>query len=212
MARVTHVKKAQKDQGSCIKCGTPIKRGDSYKWFSSRIGRSSIRKNFCSNCQIQQSDRTSSPNLQTLYLALEGAENDLGNMQESSLGEIAAILETAAEGVQDASDGYTESADNMVDGFGHETYQSEEIREKAEALESFASELRDAASEVEGSEDPDESDAEIAENLGLERINDDDAEEPEFDDEDTDAIVQERERRLAEAVDLAENALMNVPL
>jgi hypothetical protein len=34
-----------------------------------------------------------------------------------------------------------EAADNMEEGFGHETYQSQEIREQADQLESWADEV-----------------------------------------------------------------------
>lgn len=44
---------------------------------------------------------------------------------------------------------YRESAQNMEDGFGHETYQSAELNEKADALESAADEIESAALDLE---------------------------------------------------------------
>jgi len=163
MARVTYVKsaKGRKDgrARTCAGCGTEIKPGDSYKWFANRIGRYSSRKNYCANCRIRPSMMTTSANLSALYAAQEAAEDALARNPES-LTDIAEIVREYAQGVRDVGEMYVESADAMEDGFGHETYQSQEIREKADACESAADEAESAADEIENMDDPeaDESD------------------------------------------------------
>ena len=74
----------------------------------------------------------------------------------ATLTDLAEAVRGYAEGVREAGEGYGESADNIEEGFGHETYQSEEIREKSQACESLADELDSAADEIEGMDDPDE--------------------------------------------------------
>lgn len=155
MARVHYVKaaRASRQARRCHGCSKEIKVGDPYKWFANRIGRMSSRKNYCENCRIRPSDMTTSPNLSTLYAAQEAAE-DAAAKAEGSL-EDAQIVRDYAEGVREVQSMYEESAQNMEDGFGHATYQSEEIAEKAAACESFADELDSTADDIEGLEDPD---------------------------------------------------------
>lgn len=152
MARTTFVKSARKDQGHCYKCGTEIKRGDSYKWFANRIGTYSQKKKFCSNCIIRPSDQTTSDKLAQLYSAQELVEDALG--VTFARDDIVSALEEAAAMARDVSDEYEQSADAIVDGFGHDTYQSDEIREKASACSEWADTLDSAATEIAGMEDP----------------------------------------------------------
>ena len=69
--------------------------------------------------------------------------------------DVVSALEEAAEEAQAVSEEYTEGADNIVDGFGHETYQSEQMVESAESVERWAEALRDAAGDIENIDDPD---------------------------------------------------------
>ncbi len=211
MARVTHVKKAQKSKSArrCTKCGTEIKVGDPYKWFANRIGRMSIRKNFCVSCPIRQSDQTTSGNLQTLYGAIEAAEDEMAAAVELTLGDGSQILEAAAEGVREAASMYEESADNMESGFGHETSMSEEIREKQNDLEAFADELESAANEIESLDDPEEDEASIM--VGFEGEVDEDG-KPLDEDEAAEYVESVRQER-REAIETAINdVLYNSPL
>lgn len=228
MAKVTHVQSARpsKHERSCHKCSKPINVGDSYKWFATRIGRSSNRKDFCDACEIRPSDKTTSGPLQTLYLATEAAEDALTGLTEDyGLDDVAAILTEAAEGVREAAQMYEESAQNMEDGFGHATSLSDEIKDKAEELESFATELEDAASEIEDLEDPNEDeDAILADYDGDDAEDEDDEddedEDSEEDDEDEKELTDEqeeyitdiREQRREAAVEKANEALCNCPM
>jgi hypothetical protein len=156
MARVTFVKsaRASKSKRTCFTCGTEINEGDSYRWFASRIGRSSFRRNYCVNHNPRPSHMTTSDKLSQLYAAQENVEDAL-EVQNFSRDDIALALNDAAEQAKGVGEEYTESADNIEDGFGHETQMSEEIREKAENCEEWASTLEEAAYEVEQLADPD---------------------------------------------------------
>lgn len=153
MARITHVQSAQKDQGRCRKCGSEIKAGDSYKWFANRIGRSSIKKKFCSRCPIRQSDMTTSDKLSTLYSAQETLEDAIPKAE--SLDDLAQALNEAASEARDVAEEYRDSVSNMPDSL-QSSPQADEMNEKADNIESWADSLESAASEIEGMSDESE--------------------------------------------------------
>jgi len=212
MARVTYVKaaKGRKDgrPRRCSRCGNEIKPGESYSWFANRIGRSSIRKDFCSNCRIRESDKTTSPHMQTIYAGQEAAEDTLGQA-DLTLADIAEAVRGYAEALKEASESYGESADNMEDGFGHETEMSAAIREKAESCESTADTVESAADDIESMDDPDADAAEFQDDY-----------EGDWDDEKDEAVDTEeweqhveakREERREAAIDAANEALGEWP-
>lgn len=218
MARVTYVKaaKGRKDGRlrRCIKCGADINPGDPYKWFASRIGRFSQRKDFCANCPVRPSDQTTSPHLQTIYMAQESAQDALDKGGDLGLGDIAEIVRGYAEGVREAGQGYEESADNMEDGFGHETYMSTEIREKAEACEGFADETDSAADDIEGLDDPDVDESELLDEYEGDLIEEGDPAEigKPVDADDFEQFVEgKREERREAAIERAQDALNEEP-
>lgn len=233
MARVNYVKKARasKRPRRCEKCRTEIKVGDPYKWFANRIGRSSMRHDYCSSCVIRPSDMTTSPHLSSLYSATEAADDALDEIGDGGLEGIAAIVTECAGSVREVSEGYGESADNIEEGFGHETSQSEEIRGKSDELENFAQELESAADEIEGMDDPDEVD-EIRSEFEQEYDDDDDAPDEDSDEEAPDPeadkdgnyasedkqnawneyLAEKQDERREAAVDAARDALSNCPM
>jgi hypothetical protein len=212
MARVTYVKsaKGRKDgrPRHCTRCRTEIKPGDPYRWFANRIGRMSQRKDFCANCQIRPSDQTTSPHLQTIYLAQEGAQDTLDHLDAPTLADIAEAVRGYAEGVREAGESYGESADNIEEGFGHETYQSEEIREKGSACESLADELDSAADDIEGLEDPEADEDDFVGDY--EGETDDDGKPVDVDEFETFVEDKRQERRDA-AIDAAQDAINEEP-
>jgi hypothetical protein len=213
MARVTYVKsaKGRKDgrDRRCVKCGADIKPGDSYKWLANRIGRMSQRKDFCATCPVRQSDRTTSPHLQTIYLAQESAQDALdqggGTM---GLADVAETVRGYAEGVREAAESYGESADNMEDGFGHETEMSASIREKAEACEATADEIDTMADEIESLDDPDAEEEEFSDDYEGETDEDD---KPVDADEWAEHVENKREERREAAISAAQDALNEEP-
>jgi len=136
---------------TCNFCGKPINIGDPYKWVAPRAHRAAhgTKKSRHTTCPAwKPSELTSSHHLATIYAAQEDAEASMANLAVSSVGEtvevaeqLQEIAETFSEAIMEANESYTESADNIEEGFGHETYQSEELREKAEAVESWADEV-----------------------------------------------------------------------
>lgn len=213
MARVTYVKsaKGRKDGRArkCSQCGTEILPGQSYKWFANRIGRYSQRKDFCADCRIRPSMQTTSPHLQTIYAGQENAEDALaagGN--EMTLSDIADAVRGYAEALREASESYGESADNMEDGFGHETANSQEIREKADECESIADTVEGAADEIESMDDPDAEEDEFADDYEGETDEDD---KPVNADEWAEHVQAKRDERREAAIDAANDALGEMP-
>jgi hypothetical protein len=150
MAQTHTVKAAQKAQ-RCNTCGQPIEVGQSYKWFKMKLARGGVKKSYHPGCNIPPSHRTTS-RMGQIWDAQEVASN--GIFGAESLADIEAELQSFAEAVRSVGEEYTESADNIESGFGHETFQSTELRERGEALDSWADDLENW--EFTGDEEPDE--------------------------------------------------------
>jgi hypothetical protein len=202
MARVTYVKKARGtkrgENRRCTGCGKAIKPGDPYKWFANRIGRMSSRKDYCASCVIRPSMMTTSPHLATIYAAQEAAEDALAKLDRGEgLDSITQVLRDCAEGYREAKESYEESANNIVEGFGHETQQSEEIMEKSQACESAADELDNNADEIEGLDDPAAEDSEFEDDFETDAGWEYDGERDEDTDEPLDADAYKADREAA---------------
>jgi len=213
VARVTYVKSAKGRKNGqprrCTSCGKAINPGDSYKWFANRVGRMSMRKDYCADCTIRPSAMTTSPHLQTIYAGQENAEDALGKLgDEASLSDIAEAVRGYAEALREASESYGESADNIEDGFGHETYQSAEIREKSEACESAADTVESMADDIESMDDPDADEEEFLDDFDGEYEEDAEGKpvfaEPE---EWEEHVAAKREERREAAIEAANEAL-----
>jgi dsDNA-specific endonuclease/ATPase MutS2 len=142
MPRINHVKKARKDQGTCGRCGKPIKAGDSYRWIKFRHGGKRKR---CSDpaCRFRQSDLTQSDKLSRVYEAQETAEeniNALDTSDESFEDDLRNVLEEAANEIREVAGEYEEAAENIREHFS-ESSTADECEEKAGELESWADEL-----------------------------------------------------------------------
>jgi len=137
----------------CEACGDPINIGDSYKWVAPRAHRAAQghKRNRHVNCPAwKASELTSSQHLATIYAAQESAEEALASVTIGSVEDAPDVLEQLreiagdfADQVREASESYNESAQNIEDGFGHPTYQSEELQEKGESVEQWADEAAD---------------------------------------------------------------------
>ena len=144
--RITTVKKARKDQGTCSRCADPIRAGDSYRWIKFRMGGRRVR---CMKpeCAFRRSDMTTSDKLQMLYGAQEIVEDALRVWDGGDVAPIVEALETAQQDATEASEGYNESADSQEEFFPGSP-NIDDIREKAEMAEQFAEALGDEASEL----------------------------------------------------------------
>ena len=99
-------------------------------------------------CAPKSSDLTQSDKLGRMYEAQEMVEAATGDGQQA----LVDALNEAAGLVREVAEDYRESAQNIEDGFGHRTYQCDELDERADEVEAWADELENAAQEVEGME------------------------------------------------------------
>lgn len=131
MPRVTHVKKARKDNPVC-------KKGGSYYWWKFRHGGKRY-----SLTPPTRSQLTTSGHLAAIY----DAEDSVTNLYiDPSEGALAGSMESAKDAIDGAADTfreqaeeYNESADNVEEYFPG-SWKAEEIREKGEACEAAADE------------------------------------------------------------------------
>lgn len=203
MARVHSVQHARKEGLRCGKCGEAITPGQPYRWWKHRRGGGGIRcgKPTCAPRRSEYS--TTSPYRAAAY-DVQDEIDDLAGGVDFDPGELQSALENAADTVEsDCAEALRDSASNIVDGFGHDTAQSDELNERADAFDDWERALRDAAAEVEGL---------IAE---FEEVNEDAAREHLGDDADEEAIEDwqetERERIREEMREAAGNASAECP-
>jgi hypothetical protein len=159
MARVHHVKKAQKDQGKC-RCGHEIKKGEPYKW--TQLYRSPKMK-LCDSCSFKSSDLTGSEKQGRVLDALDAINDALGDWdgkKGDSFEDMKSEVEAMAEEIREVSGEYQESADAIHDSFS-ESETADQCEEWAQERESLADEIQQALD----SADPEDDDKDWGENL-----------------------------------------------
>lgn len=144
---------------TCQTCHQPIEIGQPYKWFKMKLARGGVKKSYHPGCSIPPSHRTTS-RMGVIY----DAQADLDFSGCESEEDCRAELESFAQTVREVGEEYTESASNIEEGFGHSTFQSEELTERAEALESWADELESWSPDAEEPDEIDEPDKTEEEN------------------------------------------------
>jgi hypothetical protein len=143
--RVNHVKKAQKDQGECLKCHKAIKAGDAYSWLK---GRNGPRKVVCGSCQFSDSDKTGSDKLGRVYDARDAALEAVGNWAiEDDPEDLKSALEEHIEALREVANEYQESADSIHQNFS-ESSTADECEEKSQEIEGYADEIEGAFDNV----------------------------------------------------------------
>jgi hypothetical protein len=192
-------------QGGTIRCGAcsePIKVGDAYKFKVRKTGpRSSTKLSRHEDCpEWKPSELTGSPFLQIFYGTQEAAappDVDDKSTPEDLAADLKAIAEAFAEAAQEMADIRTEAADNIEDGFGHETEQSSELRYQGEHATEVANELDYWEAE--------EFDAEGT--YGVEGLDEDDEDdEDRYEEETADALISWVEDQFQAAVDIFDTA------
>lgn len=168
MARVTTVEKARKAPGSCGACGKKIEAGQAYKHWSFRYGGKRIRCTAAA-CAPKSSDLTNNEKLSTLYAHGENFDDQISQWDQETADDLRAIVEEYADGVQEVVDMYNESADAIEEGFGHETFSSQEQREAADDLDNFKSDIESARDDIDDFEE-DEARADVLMELGLDEV------------------------------------------
>lgn len=141
MPRVTYVKKAQKPQGTCFKCGEKIKTGDSYRWWKFRFSGKRIR---CGKpeCAPKASDLTQSAFYSQLYDIQDSLNAAIANRSVDDLRAIADDLRSLGEECSGNRENMPESLQDSDTGQLLET-RAEECDSKADEIESAADELDD---------------------------------------------------------------------
>lgn len=145
-AIVRHLSVSDKSQPlpnhTCDKCGKEIEVGQPYKWVAPKSGPYGGSKRFrCEACPTWHSWELSSSLSarldQVSWAAWEAfTGNDLGDADD-----ITSILTDAAGEIREIAEEKEEGAQNIEDGFGHETSQSEELKDIAQQLNEWADEV-----------------------------------------------------------------------
>jgi len=162
MPRVNAVKKAQKAQGTCGRCGTEINVGDAYVWIKFRRGGRFVR---CTSlkCHFRPSDLTQSK-MSGVYSAQENAEDNIGGC--SSVADLKALAEETADAIEEVAEEYQESADNIRDTFS-ESATADDCEEKAEGLLDWVETFRSALDDFNDEFEPAEPDAVLCPECGV---------------------------------------------
>lgn len=162
---------------NCQKCGKTIEVGTPYKWTKIKSGpyggQMLVR---CGACPTWMPSEMSTSKMAGIYAAQE--QVDATDVE--SLEDLEALRDDVADQVESVGEEYEESAQNMEDGFGHETSMSEELREKGESLKSWADDIRNVDFE---DYDEEEQQCETCEGKGL-------VPDPDHDDADEDGEIQ----------------------
>lgn len=131
---------------SCEKCKQEIKVGDPYKHVTPKSGPYGGRtRRRCASCPTWEpwdlSNALWARIQQVISQAQEAVEDGKAGHDSDA---VRSAMEEAAQGIRDLAEEKSESAQNMEDGFGHETEQSSELREQGEQLEQWADEIESA--------------------------------------------------------------------
>lgn len=155
MARITMVKSAQASKKAryCVRCRHEVKPGEAYAHASFKTSPySSMTRIWCfaHMTNIKGSERTANARLSTLYAAQESVEDVIRlDAGEYDFQQLAEALQGAAEEARGIGEEYEESASNVEDGFPNGSPVIDEIREKVEACENWADALESAATDIE---------------------------------------------------------------
>ena len=161
MTRVTYVKKARKDRGTCDQCRLPIVAGQGYAEYAPRYDPTRRRHTDCKNWNSW--DLSNSPSAQFDRITSEVSLPDDFTKDDAE-----AALNDAAEQIREVAEEQREKASNIEEGFGHETYQSEELNSQADEIENFADEVESTDIDdepVQGEEDDDETDEDFTDRM-----------------------------------------------
>lgn len=147
MPRVHVVKRARpaKQTRKCRVCDHEIQPGEPYKWAKQRTGYPryySIWKFWCKDHSPSKYEFIQNPKVE----ARMRADDELMEALEGEFDRDAAeeAFNAAGDAIEELAEMERESAQNILDGFGHDTEMSQEFEERAEELQSAADNLRNA--------------------------------------------------------------------
>lgn len=148
---------------TCEKCGKEITVGSPYKHISPKSGpyggRMLVRCGDCPTWNVW--DYSSSLPSQIARISHQFGE---ALMAAEDVSDVEAARDEAADEIEGLGDEREESAQNMEDGFGHETEPSADLRQQGEDLKAWAEEIR--STDVPELPDADEAECEDCEGTG----------------------------------------------
>jgi hypothetical protein len=173
--RVTVEDRTQpKPNRNCGKCGVEIKVGDPYKWVAVKRQYGGVKYYRCATCPNWQQSELSSSKMAGVYAAQEQCDADVAGCESAD--DLQSLAQDLAEQIRGVAEEYEESGNNMEEGFGHATYLSDELKEKAESLNSWADEVENT--DFDDFDVPEEDQCETCEGEGqVEDAENDDANE-----------------------------------
>lgn len=125
----------------CGFCHKPIEVGTPYKHVSIKsgpYGGHTLRRH--QGCPSWKQSELTTSKMAGIYAAQESwqefIDTDFDNEDD-----VRSALEDVASQIREVAEEYRESAENIRDGFGHDTFMSEELDAKADDLEAWADEV-----------------------------------------------------------------------
>lgn len=152
MPKVTTVAAAAKDQGTCGKCGTKIKKGDPYRWWKFRYSPSKNKRCMAAACTPTSNDLTQSEWQHTVNDFQEQLGNLVSEFRDNmddlpDVESLAADLDSLAEECNSKADEQEEKRDNMPESL-QDSDTGNLLQERAEGLRSAAEEFERLATEL----------------------------------------------------------------
>jgi hypothetical protein len=141
----------------CGACGEPIKIGDAYKFVKPRThkGARGTKLNRHETCPSwKASELTSSEFRRIIYAAAEGAPGASGETPDEWTEALEALQDHYASAAKEAAECRQDAASNIEEGFGHETYQSEELRGEGDEAEQVGDTIEGIDVEWNGDDEP----------------------------------------------------------
>lgn len=118
----------------CDHCDEEIKVGQPYKWIEPNGQRIRNRHEDCPTWKVWE--YSSSLSARIAQIQEEGMNGFPDDATEES--DISSFVEDLASQIRELAEEKRESASNIEDGFGHSTYQSDELNETADSLDEWA--------------------------------------------------------------------------
>jgi hypothetical protein len=134
----------------CEVCRQDIAVGTPYKWVAPKSGPYGGSKRYrCGTCPSWKPSELSSAK----FAPIMAAQEDFDTSGYTTKDEFVSALDDFATIVEEVGQEYIDSADNMEDGFGHETAMSTDLRDKGEALNDQADDIRNGVDDIDDEPD-----------------------------------------------------------
>ena len=155
MAKMTTVQAARASQKvrKCNRCRIEIQVGESYRYVDKKVGRSGYRLIWCAAHYPKPSDLASGRTAELMAIVEDASEGitTAGNQGEprDRLESLRDALGDASSDIEGMADEIGGGADNIEEGFGHSTAQSEAMSEARDNLQSWQQTIDDIHDEIE---------------------------------------------------------------